>query len=278
VLTAGATTWVVDPTPLGAASGRWPITSAVRCPAPTADAPVIDGQALQPLGVAVVVYSRKQGTMAWGHASVRVLYCLGGQVVDREYETYRLSAWNEVEVRRAYVGEAFLDGHYLREQRGALFLFRNEQAVDGGWIGDALAHNREVYTTWLDLDPAEQAQVVLGLEAWHADQLAQLRALAPLTERYRALSTNCTAVLQRTLPEIGGRAHLPFTWLRRAAPTGTTVLYPSHHLVKAWGGRPPSHVAQRPRPKFRRTAALDAETFEALSAVLDTAVPVLPGP
>ena len=38
------------------------------------------------LGTAIVVYGRKAGISAWGHASVRFLACEGGRLVDEEVE------------------------------------------------------------------------------------------------------------------------------------------------------------------------------------------------
>lgn len=245
--------WTVDTSSFDAALGTWPVHSTVRCP----EAPPDE---LHVLGVAVVVYSRKQATMAWGHASLRTLACVGGQVVDREYETYRLSAWNEAQLRREHAGEPFLEGDWLRTQRGALVLFRNEDPVDQAWYAHAQRRNREIYELWLDVPQEELDAVVRAAEAWHADQLVRMRAGTPLDERYLPWSRNCTTVLQRLVPPaLQPGSALPFAWLRALeAGAERRVLYPSAHLLRRWSDAPPAETP-RPRPLFRRDGAGAAE-------------------
>ena len=243
--------WTVDLDSLGAREGTWPVHASVACPSAPADAPLLDGEPLVTLGVAVVVYSRKQATMAWGHASLRTLYCHGGRLVDREFETYRLSAWNEVQLRHEHAGEAFLDDPWLRTQRGSLVLFRNDEPVDGAFYAEAQSHNREIYELWLELDQADLDGIVLAAEGWRARQLEDLRARVPFEGRYVPWTTNCTAVLRLIPEELHPSSALPFRWLRALEDDARErVLHPSVHLVTRWDGDPPAETS-RPRPLFR---------------------------
>lgn len=258
---AAASEWRIDGTSLALNAGRWPMRRAEVC---------AEG-GTRTLGVAVVVYSRKQATMAWGHASLRVVRCVDEALQDFEYETYRLSAWNELLFREEHAGETFLDGPYLGEQRGALVLFRNVDPVDAGWYGDAQKRNREIYEVWLDRTEAELDAIALGAEAWYETQLAALRAGEPLVERYRPLSDNCTAVFQRLLG-VEDPPVMPFAWLRWAeGEARLKVLRPSHAVVRRWGGLPGA-VSRRPRPVLRGGAGLPDD----LVATLDAAVAEAP--
>jgi len=247
---AGRLSWVVDPTSLGPAVGSWPVHHAVACPPPDDSDPVLAGRSLHTLAVAAVVYSRKQGTMGWGHASVRALLCLDGELHDAEYEAYRLGPANMGEVRRVLQGESVLDDEaYLRAQRGALFRFRNDAPVDGGFFAASHAANREIYELWLDPEAYDLDAMVLRLEAGLADQLRRLRAREDLPGRYRVFSTNCTVPLQEVLghPEWA----MPFRWLRELRDEAVLrVLHPSEHLARRWGAYPEAVV--RPSPLFRR--------------------------
>jgi hypothetical protein len=243
--------WTVDLDSLGAAQGTWPVHAEVRCPEAPPGAPVLDGEPIVALGVAAVFYSRKQGTMAWGHASLRTLYCRGGAVVDREFETYRLSAWNEEQLRYEHAGEPFLDDPWLRTQRGALVLFRNDDPVDRAFYAEAQAHNREIYELWLDLPQDELDAIVLAAEGWRARQLADLRAHVPQTERYVPWTTNCTSVLRLLPDELEPSSALPFAWLRALEDDARArVLHPSVHLLRTWDGDPPAETERR-HPIFR---------------------------
>jgi hypothetical protein len=251
--------WRVDGSSLSLNAGRWVVVGATECPP----------QGVHGLGVAAVVYSRKQGTMAWGHSSLRVVSCQDGEVRDAEYETYRLSAWNERMFRTEHAGEAYLTDDLLREHRGSLVLFRNVDPVDRGWFGDAQAHNREIYEVWLDLPPETIAQIAVQADRWYERQRQTLRAGEPLPQRYHALSTNCTSVLERLL---SGPLHLeetpamPFGWLRLLEDgPGLQVLHPSHALVRRWG-QLPAQIERRPHPLFRPSSALP----------LDLVVPTTP--
>ena len=242
VSAALAADWTVD------TSSR----TTARCPEPRAGARLLGGRPLHTLGVAAVVYSRKQGTMAWGHASLRATYCLGEELVDVEYESYRMSSWNDAQLRHEHAGEPFLKGDWLHTQRGSLVLFRNRDPVDAGWFADAQRHNREIYELWLDLPREELDRIVIEADAWYEEQLAGLRAGRDLPLPYRPLSTNCTYVLQALLPAelTGGRdPHLPFAWLRLLEETAKLrIVRPSAHLSGRWGQ---GQQVRRPRPILR---------------------------
>ena len=236
-LGAMAASWRIDASSLSHNAGRWVVSAAVDC------------EMDRVIGVAVVVYSRKQLTMAWGHSSLRTIACEGGRLRDLEYETYRLSAWNERALLEEHEGEPFATPERLAPYRGALVLFRNEGPVEMGWYGDSEAHNREIYELWLDLPDRDLAEIVAAAEAWYEAQRETLREGGALEMRYRPLSTNCTTVLTRLLasPLEGdlGRPppHLPFARMR--------VLHPSHALVARWEGLLPGELPRRPRPVFR---------------------------
>jgi hypothetical protein len=254
----GAVGWRVDGTSLSLNAGRWPMRRAATCSG---------GGGSRTLGVALVVYSRKQATMSWGHASLRVVRCVDGVLGDAEYETYRLSRWNERLFREEHAGEAFLDGPYLGSQRGALVLFRNPDPVDAGWYGDAQGRNREIYELWLDRTPQQLDAIARGAERWYEEQRATLRAEAPLPEQYRALSTNCTAVFQRLLGEEEPPV-MPFAWLRRMEGRARLkVLRPSHALVRRWGGVPAGPV-ERPRPLLRWSTSIPEPVGAELGSAL----------
>jgi hypothetical protein len=258
--------WTIDGTSLALNAGRWPMRRAAICRG---------RRGTRTLGVAAVVYSRKQGTMAWGHASLRVVRCVDGALSDAEYETYRLSGWNEQLFREEHAGEAFLDGSYLREQRGALVLFRNPDPVDAGWYGDAQARNREIYEMWLDRRPAELDAIAAGAERWYDEQLATLRATRPLPERYRALTVNCTALFQRLLG-VEDPPTLPFAWLRRlSSGARLRVLHPSHALVRRWDGLPAAPAA-RAHPVLRGSARIPVALVDTLSEAIEGDDPVGP--
>lgn len=251
VLSARASPWRVDSASLPNNAGRWVMIAATDCG--------ID----RVLGVSVVIYSRKQGTMAWGHSSLRTVACRDGALRDTEFETYRLSRWNERMFADEHVGEPYVRDDLLRRYRGALVLFRNDDPVDRGWFGDAQAHNREIYELWLDLPQETLEKIVLDAERWYEEQHLTMRAGEPLPERYRPLSTNCTHVLVRLLGAplagvlgAGVPPHLPFAWLRLLEDGALLrVLHPSHALVARWG-EIPDVVLRRPKPLFRTRSDL----------------------
>ena len=277
---AVAATWTVDGTSLQEHYGRRPVQAALDCrEAPSGAEPQLNGAPLTTLGVAVVAYSKKQGTMTWGHASLRAVYCLGDQLVDAEYEVYRLSGWNEGQLRDEHEGEPFAESSWLKSQRGAKVLFRNRGPVDQGWYAEAQARNREIYEVWLDLPQAELDQVVIRAERAWSDQLERLRAHQDLPERYRPIANNCTAVFRDFLPPalVEGSPFTPFAFVRRLAPEARAlVMYPSHHLINRWEGELPESV-ERIRPVFRRSRRIRRSYLPPLRGQLADDVPAWPG-
>ncbi len=245
---ASAATWEVDASTTAAAVGRWSVREAIVCEG-EAELASLRGEPLSTRGVAVVVYSRKQGTMLWGHASLRAVGCWAGQPFDWEYEVYRFGPGNWGEISRVLAGDEVLDdAEYLRAQRGALFRFRNDDPVDGGFFAASHARNREIYELWLDLAAPERDHIVSTLEAGLDEQARRLRAREPLEGRYGALSTNCTLPIQELLNQ---RWHLPYRWMRELQDDALRrVVHPSHHLLGAWDSLPTT--SERPRVIFRR--------------------------
>ena len=250
-----ATDWVVDGTSLAAVRGQEPVASHVECPAP------VDGRTLHTLGAAVVAYAKKQGTMTWGHASLRLVYCVDQDLIDAEYEVYRLSAWNERQLREEHAGEAFASSDWLASQRGQRVLFRNAQPVDGGWYAENQADNREIYEAWLALSREQLDEITKSIEQRYATQLEGLREQRDIERRFVPWADNCTSVFEVLPPEVlddVGGAITPFAWMRRLSRAGWVrhrILYPSHHLVRKWNGELPSR-SRRLHPIFRRPRAL----------------------
>lgn len=260
-VTAVASPWVVDGTSLAVTRGAEPVSTHVACPAPADDDPTWRERTLHTLGVALVAYAKKQGTMTWGHASLRVIYCLDGALEDVEFEVYRLSGWNELQLREEHPSEAFARSAWLTTQRGRLVLFRNPRPVDGGWYAKNQADNREIYEVWLDLSREQRDAVTRRIEDRHLAQLVQLRDHDDLDRRYVAWRDNCTDVfhaLPASITDAIGFPLTPFAWVRhleRADLVKARVLYPSHHLVKRWKGDLPS-TSKRLHPLFRRPPKL----------------------
>jgi len=219
----------------------------------------------QVLGVAAVFYSKKQMTMARGHASMRFLRCVDGAIEDVEFEYYRFSRSTEARLAADMPGEPILDDPaYLRSLRGSLFLNRNLSTVDRGHFGRELARNREIYELWLDVSTIEASDLFAQInDVWLA-QWETMEARRPLTRRYIPITTNCTWHLQELLglgpfPWAGFRALTTEDHVVRAA-----VLYPSHHLLIGWNRVEGSdslieslrhgRVEARSRPVFRRPA------------------------
>jgi len=275
-----AAEWIVDGTSLAAVRGQEPVASHLSCPPPPDDARQLDGRALHTLGAAVVGYSKKQGTTTFGHASLRVVYCLDAELVDVEYEAYRLSAWNERQLRDEHASEDFASSEWLGSQRGQLVLFRNADPVDAGWYAEAQAANREIYEVWLDLSAEDLDQITLEVEAWHDAQLARLRRHEGLRRRFVAWGDNCTSVFD-VLPDAidVGSPITPFAWVRRLQRAGhvrARVLYPSHHLVRRWAGELPD-TSRRRHPVFRRPKELPLSLVAQLHRAWLDAPPAVAG-
>jgi hypothetical protein len=218
------------------------VTAAVSC----GDAPD------RVLGAAMVVSSRKGGTLVWGHASLRIVACVDGAVSDLEYETYRLGEWNEDLLRREHAGEPWVDGPYLATQRGALVLFRNVHPVDAGWFGDLARENRELWEVWLDLPPDALSALSVAADQWYRAQRETFRANGDLPERYVPWRRNCTAVLRDLLPALEPGSALPFAWLRALeGDAALRVVHPSLHLLHQLPAD--VHAIPRRRVTFRRS-------------------------
>ena len=274
-----AASWRVDGTSLKIHYGSAPVRSHVDCGAYLRSGPSLHGRALTTLGVAVVAYSKKQGNMTWGHGSLRAVFCLDDELVDAEYEVYRLSGWNEGLLREEHEGEAFAQSEWLETQRGAKVLFRNLDTVDSGWYALSQASNREIYEVWLDLEQGELDAVVTRAETAWIEQRERLRANQPLPERYHPIRRNCTEVYG-FLPSglVPGAPFTPFAWVRRLLAEGRDldrVMYPSHHFVNRWRGILPAQI-ERPHPVFRRRRAVRREHLPRLRASLEGARPALP--
>jgi hypothetical protein len=254
-----ASTWWVDATS-ALPPGAWKVRTSLDCSA-------FHDEPLHTLGVAVVVYSRKQGTSAWGHASIRAVGCRDGAPFDVEYESYVFSRANAEEIDRVLqAASVHPDEAYLRGQRGRLFLFRNDDPVDTGFFELSAHANREIYELWLGVTTAEANEMVQTLEGQLHEQMRRVAAQEPLQGRYRALSTNCTVPMQQLL---GHAWHLPHRWLRELEDDARLrVVHPSVHLLGRWDTVPVS--VERPKPVFRRRR-------EGAALPLDVdALPVLP--
>lgn len=278
IAAATAAPWQVDGTSLAVHYGQKPVQTTVDCPPPAPDAALLRGEPLTTLGVAVVAYSKKQGTMTWGHGSLRALFCEGDELHDVEYEVYRLSAWNEALLREEHEGEPFAEGPWLTSQRGAKVLFRNRWTVDGGWFATNQSSNREIYELWLGWPPESLDAVVIRAEsAWEA-QRERLRAEEALPERYDPIANNCTAVYYDFLGDdvVPGAPITPFAWVRKLEGDAVLrVLHPSHHLVNQWRGHLPVEV-DKPAPLIRGPRTIKPAHRLALQASLARATPILP--
>lgn len=232
--------WQVDPSPMAAVGGTWPVSLASDC----------SGSELVPLGVAVVIYGRRSGASAYGHASLRVAWCEDGGFHDLEYEVYRLGAWNERMLRAEHAGEAWVE-EAVDEQRGAAVLFRVEHPVDGGWYRESMIDNREIYELWLDLPEERAVRLIREADAWYEGQRASLAAHEPLSPSYVLWSRNCTMVLRRLLPELDPGSALPFVWMRALEEdVPLRVMHPSSAVARRWADDWPDRT-DRPHPLVR---------------------------
>ncbi|MCB9676925.1 MAG: hypothetical protein H6737_17550 [Alphaproteobacteria bacterium] len=233
-------------------------------------APACAGDAV--LGAALVTYSRKGGLSAWGHSSLRFWVCDAGRIADIELEAYRLSR-NE----RAILMERHpdLDPAHLRSQAGSLVVFRNDGPVDNGFYGQMQARNRDILELWLD--PAKidvQALYARSITLWEA-QMHALRTGGALTERYRGLGPNCTALFRGLATR--GRPVTPFAWYRRFVDdAGLRVLHPGHHTARRLVRTGEREATRRRRVILRGSSRIPGPTRAILDGeVLPDARPAL---
>ena len=225
------------------------------------------------LGTAIVVYGRKAGISAWGHASVRFLACEGGRLVDEEVEIYRFTRRTHAQLAVRHPGSRFSDeAATLRRNRGRLYLRVVPDPVDDGHYAKEIARNREIHESWLPLDPESARALRDGLHDRVDAQLAALESDAPIPEgRYVGMGRNCTVTARTAraaLEGIDGEAKGVYPMRMLAAledhPGVIRVLHPSSHALRlaleAAGSQEafveglPGGMA-RPRPLLRRHLA-----------------------
>lgn len=162
-----------------------------------------DGDAL---AMAIVIYGRRPGRSAWGHASLRFLACEDRQLRDVEFEYYRLDATTHEWFAERYPDEPWHgDRDYMRRQRNQLIVLRNDRPVDGGWYAVELAKNREITEAWMPWDRALLTELLAQQDARHEGQLAQLRAREHLGWiEYEAMGDNCTFHIREALAAAAG--------------------------------------------------------------------------
>jgi len=222
------------------------------------------------LGTAIVVYGRKAGISAWGHASVRFLACVSGRLVDEEVEAYRFSRRTFAKLPDRHPGTAFATAPgTLQRNRGRLYLRIVLDPVDDAHYARELERNREIHELWLPLPPATARSLRTDLHARVAAQQAAFQSNQPIPEgRYFSMGRNCTvpvrsarAALQGTAGEAPGV--YPFRILAdlEAHPGVVHVLHPSEHAMHvaldAAGSREIltsrlTEPVERPRPFLRR--------------------------
>lgn len=259
--------WILDLGSQGLAAARRPVAQAGqgRCVA-EADGTVV--------GTAIVVYGRKAGFSAWGHASVRFLACESGALVDEEVEVYRFSQRTQDRLSSRHPGADFAeDAATLRRNRGRLYLRIVPDPVDDGHYARELERNREIHELWLPLEPDVAAALRADLHAREAAQLAAFERGEPIPEgRYVGMGRNCTVPVRDARAalrgDLGGAAPgvYPFRILAdlETHPGVVRVLHPSGHAlrqaIREAGGRAGFVAAlpgemPRPRPLLRRSLA-----------------------
>ena len=267
--------WTPDLSSQPLAAARRPVAAAGagRC----AGAP--DGTVL---GTAIVIYGRKAGLSAWGHASVRFLACEGGALVDEEVELYRFSTRTQARLPERHPGVAFaLDRGTLRRNRGRLYLRIVQDPVDDGHYARELARNREIHELWIPLPPRAAAALRADFHAREAAQLQAFTAGEPIPEgRYVGMGRNCTVPVRDALAALQGdpggeaRGVYPLRILAawEAHPGVARVVHPSDHALRraidARGGRgafaaDPGAAVPRVRPMLRRRLAPEDEYWVA---------------
>jgi hypothetical protein len=200
---------------LGAALAAGPVLDLSALEPATAGYPVArDGGTLcvdgkhddNALAVAIVIYGRRPGRSAWGHASLRFLACEDRQLRDVEFEYYRLDATTHEWFAERYPDEPWHgDRTYMRRQRNQLIVLRNDRPVDGGWYAVELAKNREITEAWMPWDPALITALLRAQDRRHEEQLRRLRAREDLGWiEYEAMGDNCTFHIREALAAAAG--------------------------------------------------------------------------
>ncbi|MEC8425694.1 MAG: hypothetical protein VX000_18035 [Myxococcota bacterium] len=256
--------WTLDLGSQGLAAARRPVSRAAR----TRCENIKDGDVL---GTAIVVYGRKLGLSAWGHASVRFLACEQGEMVDEEVEAYRFTPRTFRQLASRHPGAAFAtDPLTLRRNRGRLYLRVVPDPVDDGHYARQLARNREIYELWLPLEPGRAQALRADFHARARAQTAAFEAGRPIPEgRYVGMGRNCTLPALHARTALAGRTGgapgpYPMRILADLAshPDVVRVLHPSPHALRkaledagdreAFVASLPGPVG-RPRPLLRRS-------------------------
>lgn len=172
-------------------------------PVATRGAPLCREREDTTLAVAIVIYGRRPGRSAWGHTSLRFIYCEGGQLRDDEYEYYRFSRNTEERIAERYPGR--FDADYLSDQRGALYLYRNPWTTDRGFYAVELRKNRDIYEFWVELSEAERDALHASFRERHDRQLSLMDEREALDAgRYRPLGRNCTLPAREAIAALDG--------------------------------------------------------------------------
>ncbi len=242
--------WTVDVT-AGAPQHR-PVQASLadRCRQdPPTGAATHHGLPVEGLAAAAVIYGKKSGRSTWGHASVRVLLCVGGWPLDVEYEAYRFGPELVTVMAVDHPGRAWLWDDPSRFD-GDLTLLRNQGTVDRAFYATSLARNRELYELWLDWTPTQVEGLFFALEAALSEQEDAFTAGEHPEYRYQPLGHNCTWPLK--FGASACRSPMPFAHLRALEEQAALrVILPSGHLL----ARPEvvhGAVIPRPHPVLRR--------------------------
>jgi hypothetical protein len=252
-----APTWTLDLGSQPLAAARRPVAQAGlgRCQGESEGAV---------LGTAIVIYGRKAGLSAWGHASVRFLACEGGSLVDEEVEIYRFSGRTQAKLPERHPSAAFTtDPGTLRRNRGRLYLRIVPDPVDDAQYARELSRNREIHELWLPLEADGAAALRDDFHARAAAQLAAFERGEPIPEgRYVGMGRNCTVPVRNALAALGGDLGgeapgvYPLRILRELEqhPGVERVLHPSAHALRlaidAAGGQD-AFIAQLPGEMVR---------------------------
>lgn len=190
------------------------------------------------LAVAIVTYGRRPGRSAWGHTSLRFLACEDQQLIDEEYEYYRMDGSISRWFRSQYPGEAWTeDDAYLSAQYGKLVLVRNSRPVDGGFYGVELEKNREIIEAWMPWSPEIRSALWADLRARHDAQIETFRRGEVFEMlRYEPMGTNCTLHVREALRRAEGwdGTVYPIANLRRIKERTDVlfVVYPSPYVLR----------------------------------------------